>query len=1444
MTKKLPKDLIPGDASDESVVHASDYTVGFSRGHKEGDIARLRTSVKDFSPAIQYQRDDFVYHEKFIYKNNTPNTLNEQFLESQWILITGITNEVKNYINQIIQGRRQKEEVKAATTQNITLSGLQTIDGIAIIQDDRVLVKNQTNQTENGIYNANATNWTRTQDADTGEKLEHATTYITDGTQFKQSYTCITDNVILGTTDIVFAQIEGYSPIQAGDGLIKTGDVLSIPGTTARIIVNSDSIDIDANYEGQSSITKVGTLDTGIWNATPILPSKIENGTFGEVLKSGLTTPEWGPTVQSMELLKNYDQTESYDAGNVALFSNIEQVALVDIPADQVYAPVKWLPINIHNSKLTTPNSFDFFKQQIQIDNIEIIDNNEIITISHPTADTALSHIQSGEFVLFDLTIGNQTIKIYGKITLVDAINFIYKIEIDSQRKGILQLSSSTSPPTYYTMENVQYLTNSDIIKGYIYNSKDFPDNKPHLTQVQTPANSLIHITHNILEAITDPEAFLTISLSSLELGIVTTRDETFDQDNLLLVTFGRESISHFHIASTTKWFVDIIQVIKENSQYDTDPEGLTLPYQESNPYRIGSKAIFHGFIEQTSIQNVSAGKDYDPEDWISRYSQTQVFPPNRISYGNASIRIGTILDNTINVEFLGGLHSGYQLNIGDFVGFSHVTEKYDSNVGQVIAVNIDFITGAISATIVFDPNKTLNFTPNQQVTILLLNFMGILLPTLGVIVNYKDSSDFLPHLHFISLTHATQPVYISPITLNELNNQKDIYISINDPHSLKYQDRDTSINEVTPQEKLFLATTTIATQSRFSAETNKYWLDFTSQAFIPVNPQGNKIPNLGEGTNPKDAANVGQVYNIASDEAVKQNILQQYSESASYQSHTPVDFNGMLQISNKDIAENTPYSAEDWTPVLEIQQNGLISPNSLAHSSYANFDFELTKTGSGDFEYTLFDPFSSLTSIIIGHAFKFIGAPILDGVIGILTQQINDILYFTMSKALGTLTGTERIDTLIDQNEIYLQTPAIGAIVNKTTDDKFKITPLEAQNPGLTSNIDKFNTGFDGWSVYDVAYASDSYYGSIAISNSSEHGGSLFVDLTGKGYSYYYYGGIQKQFTKGATDSWANIEVEWRSTATPQGNPAETDTKLLCRIFNPTDGTLLKEVILVDEFLLADSGWRDNTIDISDLNNYNYLLITIVFDDFKWIDPKQKLYIDNFKIERISGDNIHTINPADLNTSGFHKIVIINKDSPDEFSLIDPDINRDSLYDDNLVLGHIRKLTSKGLAGVTNRYYPKLDVLKPFRNLHEHFERRSLGGNNRFFEAITSTNKEFFFSLENGVSYSASTIDNIIEKEILLEELELYIELDNTANDHVHSLSAKLEILLNGTSLISQENPMTEDSGEIITLKVNKTFVKSDLIQIKVTYPFDASSGTLYNITSTLQAKIRRLGV
>jgi hypothetical protein len=153
----------------------------------------------------------------------------------------------KAYVDSVAQGIDAKASCRAATTANITLSGNQTIDGVAVIAGDRVLVKNQSSAAENGIYVAAVSTWSRASDANTWDELVAAFTFIENGTENgNNGFICtIAPGGTLGTTPVTWAQFSGAGQIIAGQGLSKTGNTIQVnTASSARIVVGADEIDL------------------------------------------------------------------------------------------------------------------------------------------------------------------------------------------------------------------------------------------------------------------------------------------------------------------------------------------------------------------------------------------------------------------------------------------------------------------------------------------------------------------------------------------------------------------------------------------------------------------------------------------------------------------------------------------------------------------------------------------------------------------------------------------------------------------------------------------------------------------------------------------------------------------------------------------------------------------------------------------------------------------------------------------------------------------------------------------------------------------------------------------------------------------------------------------------------------------------------------------------
>ncbi len=156
----------------------------------------------------------------------------------------------KQQMDAAIRGLDWKQEVVAASTSNTSLSAPgASMDGVTLAANDRVLLKDQTAQAENGIYiwTGAAAALTRALDADTGSELSGSTVTVQRGTVNAERVYRVTadDPITLGTTAITLAQVGGASQAKtAGNGLTEDASSYNV-GAGTGISVAADAISID-----------------------------------------------------------------------------------------------------------------------------------------------------------------------------------------------------------------------------------------------------------------------------------------------------------------------------------------------------------------------------------------------------------------------------------------------------------------------------------------------------------------------------------------------------------------------------------------------------------------------------------------------------------------------------------------------------------------------------------------------------------------------------------------------------------------------------------------------------------------------------------------------------------------------------------------------------------------------------------------------------------------------------------------------------------------------------------------------------------------------------------------------------------------------------------------------------------------------------------------------
>ena len=170
----------------------------------------------------------------------------------------------KEYVDAVKVGLDFKDSVRVASTANVTVSGPgAAIDGITLSSGDRVLLKNQSTASENGIYvfNGAASALTRATDASTTASVTAGLfTFVEEGTVNADSgFVLTTDGTItVGSTSLAFTQFSGAGQIVAGDGMTKSGNQLDVNDDNITLEINSDAVRIKG-----ISATAVGDLLVG-----------------------------------------------------------------------------------------------------------------------------------------------------------------------------------------------------------------------------------------------------------------------------------------------------------------------------------------------------------------------------------------------------------------------------------------------------------------------------------------------------------------------------------------------------------------------------------------------------------------------------------------------------------------------------------------------------------------------------------------------------------------------------------------------------------------------------------------------------------------------------------------------------------------------------------------------------------------------------------------------------------------------------------------------------------------------------------------------------------------------------------------------------------------------------------------------------------------------------
>lgn len=204
----------------------------------------------------------------------------------------------KFYVDAVAQGLAWKLAVRAATTVAGTLATSfangQVIDGVTLVTNNRILLKNQATQTENGIYTVNASGApTRAIDMDIPSEFIGAAVFVDEGTtNGDTAWVQITAApIVIGTSNIIFTQFAGAGTYTAGNGLSLTGTQFAVSlATNSGLQFTTSQLDhllagttLSKGASGLQ-VAALGITNTEVATAANIARSKLASGSANHVV--------------------------------------------------------------------------------------------------------------------------------------------------------------------------------------------------------------------------------------------------------------------------------------------------------------------------------------------------------------------------------------------------------------------------------------------------------------------------------------------------------------------------------------------------------------------------------------------------------------------------------------------------------------------------------------------------------------------------------------------------------------------------------------------------------------------------------------------------------------------------------------------------------------------------------------------------------------------------------------------------------------------------------------------------------------------------------------------------------------------------------------------------------------------------------------------------------
>ena len=234
------------------------------------DIPSLaHTKISDFDTGVQANRLDQMA------APTGSVSMNSQTITNLAAPVNASDAASKSFVEATAQGLDVKDSCVAATTANITISTAlnngDTLDGVTLSTNDRVLVKNQSTASENGIYVVGSSP-ARADDLAAGADAAGFFTFVEQGTvNADNGFVCTSNkgSAVVGTNNLTIAQFSGAGQVTAGDGLDKSGNTLSLDlKSNGGLVIESTEVAVDLAASSITGTLAIGDGGTGATSAS------------------------------------------------------------------------------------------------------------------------------------------------------------------------------------------------------------------------------------------------------------------------------------------------------------------------------------------------------------------------------------------------------------------------------------------------------------------------------------------------------------------------------------------------------------------------------------------------------------------------------------------------------------------------------------------------------------------------------------------------------------------------------------------------------------------------------------------------------------------------------------------------------------------------------------------------------------------------------------------------------------------------------------------------------------------------------------------------------------------------------------------------------------------------------------------------------------------------